>query len=106
MEFNKLVKRAKEIKKSYAHLNENQGKKAWGVTEYTQGLVGDVGDLMKLVMAKNGFRSCNDVDDKLSHELTDCLWPIIVIAEELGIDLESEFLYTMRELEERISLEK
>jgi NTP pyrophosphatase (non-canonical NTP hydrolase) len=57
---------------------------------------------MKLVMAKNNFRNGENIDAKLAHELSDCLWSIIVIANELGIDLEKEFLFTMDGLEEKL----
>lgn len=70
MEFSELIKRAKEIN---AKLAEREGSRAWGVSERAQGFVGDVGDLMKLVMAKNGYRKYEDLDKKLSHELGDCL---------------------------------
>jgi hypothetical protein len=39
--------------------------------------VGDVGDLMKLVMAKEGAREIQDVDEKLQHELAACLWSVL-----------------------------
>ena len=102
MEFREIIKRAKEIQAAYRIFNEKSGHKKWGASEYTQGLVGDVGDLMKLMMAKNSLRNGEDIDKKLSHELSDCLWSVIVIAEELGIDLEKEFLVTMTELERRV----
>ena len=86
MEFRILVQKAREIKAAYAELNKKKGEKNWGVAQYTQGLVGDIGDLMKLVMAKEGFRTYNNVDKKLAHELADCLWSIIVLADELSID--------------------
>ena len=105
MEFRELIKKAIEIKDAYAQLNKQKGEKAWGVAEYAQGFVGDVGDLIKLVMAREGFRSYENVDKKLAHELADCLWSVIVIAEELDIDLELEFLKTMEKLERRISSE-
>jgi NTP pyrophosphatase (non-canonical NTP hydrolase) len=102
MELRDLIKRAKEIQNAYNALNKRSGHKTWGASEYTQGLVGDVGDLMKLVMVKNNLRNGENIDRKLAHELSDCLWFIIVIANELGIDLEKEFLTTMTELEIRI----
>ena len=102
MEFKEIIKRAKEIQMAYRVFNERSGHKKWGVTEYAQGLVGDVGDLMKLVMAKNNLRHGENIDKKLAHELSDCLWSIVAIAGELGIDLEREFLATMTELENRI----
>ncbi len=101
MNFNQLVQRALEIQTSYRAFNHENGHQRWETMEYAQGLVGDVGDLMKLLMAKNGFRNGEDVDAKLAHELSDCLWAIIIISQELGIDLETEFLKTMDELQKR-----
>ena len=56
-------------------------------------------------MAKKGFRSYEDLDKKLAHELADCLYSIIVIADELGIELEKGFLETMSEIESKIGAE-
>lgn len=58
---------------------------------------------MKLVMAKQGLRKMDDVDAKLRHELADCLWAILVIADEVGVDLEEAFGETIKELRTRIS---
>ena len=102
MELKEIIQRAKEIQKTYKLYNEKNSQKEWGATEYTQGLVGDVGDLMKLVMAKNGLRNAENIDEKLAHELADCLWSIIIIAEEFNIDLEKSFFATMAEVEKKI----
>ena len=64
--------------------------------------MGDVGDLMKLVLAKDGVRDIENVDKKLEHELADCLWSILVLAKEYNIDLEKAFMRTMDELEAKI----
>lgn len=101
MEFNELIKKAKEVKEKYRKVN----LKRWGAAEYVQGFIGDVGDLAKLVMAKNGFRAIEQVDKKLRHELSDCLWSILIIADELGVDLEREFIEQMNALKQRIDRE-
>ncbi len=107
MEFKDLAKRAKDIKDAYAVLNRIEGARKWGVEEYTQGFVGDVGDLVKLVMAKKGFRFYDEnIDQKLAHELADCLWAVMVIASELDVDLETEFVKTMDFLEQKIDERK
>src|SRR3989338_1949734 len=105
MEFHDIIKRARVIKKAYSRLNLREGGKVWGASGYVQGLVGDVGDLMKLIMAKKGFRFSaeEDVSAALKHELADCLWAILMIADELGINLEKEFMATMSTLESKIS---
>ncbi|HVL23449.1 MAG TPA: hypothetical protein VM450_05150 [Thermomicrobiales bacterium] len=99
MEFSALVERALSVQSAYRLRNERDGHGRWTAAEYMQGLVGDTGDLAKLIMARNGFRSIDDVDTRIGHELADCLWSLIVIAHELDIDLESAFLGTMDGLE-------
>lgn len=69
------------------------------------GFVGDVGDLSKLIMAKSGLREINNVDQKLAHELADCLWSVLVLASKYEIDLAYHFFKTMDELEARIDQE-
>ena len=105
MQFQDIIKRARAIKKAYAELNRREGGKVWGASEYAQGLVGDVGDLMKLIMAKRGFRFSaeENVGVALKHELADCLWAMFMIADELGINLEKEFVGTMNKLESKMS---
>jgi hypothetical protein len=99
MKFEEIAHRAKVIRDKYAIIEKNVAGKPWGSLERTQGLVVDVGDLMRLVMAKNNLRKAENVDEKLKHELADCLWSIIIIADELGIDLETAFNEAMSEIE-------
>lgn len=105
MEFEKLINKAKIIRDKYAKIETKAAGKPWGALERTQGFVADAGSLMKLVMAKSGLRKGEDVDFKLTHELSDCLWSILVIADELGIDIEKEFGKNMDELEKKIEIE-
>lgn len=100
-----LQKRAFEIRNKYNELNKKDGHSSWQIKDYAMGFVGDVGDLQKIVMAKENMRRMSDVDDKLSHELADCLWSLLVIAEHYKIDLEADFLRTMDDLELRIGKE-
>ncbi|MFA6417011.1 MAG: MazG nucleotide pyrophosphohydrolase domain-containing protein [Patescibacteria group bacterium] len=99
MKFEEITHRAKVIRDKYAIIEKKVAGKPWGSLERTQGLVVDVGDLMRLVMAKNNLRKAENVDEQLKHELADCLWSIIIIADELGIDLENAFNETMSEIE-------
>ena len=69
------------------------------------GFVGDVGDLSKIIMAKHGLRNMENIDRKLAHELSDCLWSVLVLANKYKIDIGAEFNKTMDELEGRISQE-
>ena len=98
-----LQKRAQEIRLKYDELNAKDGHTKWDGVDYAAGFVGDVGDLVKLVMAKDGKRHGDDIDAKLKHELEDCLWSLLVIANHYGIDLEDAFNTTMSELDERLA---
>jgi NTP pyrophosphatase (non-canonical NTP hydrolase) len=58
---------------------------------------------MKLIQAKEGIRVAGNIDEALAHELSDCLWSVIVLADKYGVDLESSFNRTMNELDERLA---
>lgn len=98
-----LQARALDIRQQYSELNRKDGHSQWGPKDYAMGFVGDVGDLLKLVMAKENLRAANNADAKLKHELADCLWSLLVLADCYGVDLETTFLATMNELQQRMS---
>jgi NTP pyrophosphatase (non-canonical NTP hydrolase) len=102
MNFDEIQKRAIEIRAKYDNLNQANRGNVWNEQQLMAGFVGDVGDLSKIIMAKHGLRYMEDVDKKLKHELSDCLWSIIVLANRYGIDLADEFMKTMNELDKRI----
>jgi NTP pyrophosphatase (non-canonical NTP hydrolase) len=102
MDFNELSQRANEVRAKYAALEHKKYGREWTTEQIAEGFVGDVGDLMKLVLGKDGIRDIDDVDAKLAHELSDCLWCILVLARRYDIDLESAFVTTMNELDDRI----
>jgi NTP pyrophosphatase (non-canonical NTP hydrolase) len=99
MEFQKLIDRAMTVRKQYSEREQKLYGSAWTSEEIALGFVGDVGDLAKLVIAENGKRNILNSKEKLEHELSDCLWSIIVLADLHGIDLEKAFLNTMNEIE-------
>lgn len=99
MEFAFLMQRALEVRQQYAEWERSKYGRPWSREELALGLVGDVGDLMKLVQAQEGVRDVPDAEAKLGHELADCLWSLLVLADLYGIELERAFLQTMDELE-------
>ena len=105
MDIKQLSQRASVIRRKYSELEKRKNGKEWSNLNLMEGLVGDIGDLMKLVMAKEGVRKMENVDEKLAHELADCLWSILVLSEKYGIDIEQSFLKTMDELENRLDNE-
>jgi NTP pyrophosphatase (non-canonical NTP hydrolase) len=103
MEFLTIIDRALEIRKQYETKEMQLYGSAWTSEEIALGFVGDVGDLAKLIVAENGKRNIPDSKAKLEHELADCLWSVIVLAHQHGVDLETAFTNTMKELETHLS---
>ena len=102
MEFAGLVQRALEVRRKYAALERARFGREWTSEELMLGFVRDVGDLASLVQAKEGVREATDVDAALAHELADCLWSLIVLADRYGVDLEQALAATMEQLERQL----
>ena len=102
MELSAVIQRAMQIRRYYAQLEQQRYGRSWSREEVALGFVGDIGDLVKLVMAQSGVRAIADSRAKLAHELADCLWSVCVLAELYQIDLEQAFLDTMIDLEQNI----
>lgn len=102
MEFKQLIKRAVDTRKRYAELEKKRYGRSWSREELMLGFVGDVGDLAKLVQAKEDVRQIDNVDDKLAHELCDCLWSVLVLANEYGVNLDKHFEHVMDQIDKHI----
>jgi NTP pyrophosphatase (non-canonical NTP hydrolase) len=92
MDLSDLSEKAMALRTHFGDAARRKGTREWTKEEVMQGFVVDVGDLMRLLMAKSGIRDLPRVDEKLGHELADCLWSILVLAKLNQIDLEQEFL--------------
>lgn len=103
MDLKALSMLATQVKDGYRSKGALEGEKAWSASQYVLALAGDFGDLSKLILKKEGFRISEAIDEKIAHELADCLWCLLVLADALSIDLETAYLQTMAELNERIS---
>ena len=103
--FSDLEKSALLLNELYERLEIEKYGRVWTTEELALGFVGDVGDLAKLIQANAGIRNIDDCRAKLGHELSDCLWSIIVLANKCGIDLEAEFVRNTRELSTHIASE-
>ena len=93
---------ARAVRAGYAALEESRYGRRWTSEEIMLGFVGDVGDLAKLVQGKAGVRAIAGLEGKVAHELVDCLWCVLVLADEYGVDLEKEFPPMMETLARRI----
>jgi NTP pyrophosphatase (non-canonical NTP hydrolase) len=99
VELSELTRRALEVREAYRVHEERTYGRQWSTLDLMLGLVGDVGDLTKLVQAHEGIRVLEGGRDALEHELADVLWSLLVIADRCGVDLAAAFVRTMDELE-------
>lgn len=103
MNFADLEASALALNDLYERIETRLYGRVWSTQELALGFMGDVGDLAKLIQAHAGVRQIDDCQAKLGHELSDCLWSILVLAHKCGIDLEAEFCRNTRELIDYVS---
>jgi NTP pyrophosphatase (non-canonical NTP hydrolase) len=103
MKYRELEESALKLNELYEALETKLYGRVWTTQELALGFMGDVGDLAKLVQANAGIRNIDDFKSKLGHELADCLWSVIVLANKCGIDLEAEFSRNIDELTKSVS---
>ena len=102
MDFQNIIDRALAIRRLYEEKEKHLYGSPWTSEEIALGFVGDVGDLAKLVIAENGKRNIPNSKEAMKHELSDCLWSVIVLAKTHHIDLEQTFIETMDKLENHL----
>lgn len=81
MNFTELQARAREVRALYAAAEADEYGRSWSPEEIMLGFLGDVGDLAKLVQGKAGVRPRENLDEALAHELADCLWCVMTLAD-------------------------
>ena len=99
MDFHHMQDRARAVRARYADVEAATYGRSWTTEEIMLGFLGDVGDLAKLVQGKAGVRPREDLDEALAHELADCLWSVLTLADAYDVDLARAFTGTMDELE-------
>ncbi len=103
MDFQEMRATARGVRAQYADRDTGRHGRAWTTKEIMLGFVGDVGDLAKLVQGKSGVRPREDLDAALAHELADCLWSVLTLADAYEVDLQGAFDDTMRLLSEHLN---
>jgi len=102
MELQKLINRAMDLRTQY----EKKERQLYGSPatdeDIAQGLLGDVNNLVKFVMAEHGKRDIANSTEKLGAQLSHCLWSVIVLAKMHNIELEKSFMETMDRLESHL----
>ena len=103
MEFSAVEQLAINVRKKYEIFELKKYGSSWDVKDLMIGFQGDVGDLAKLIQASQGNRNISGWKEKLEHELSDCLWSLIVLSNKLDINFEEAFVRTMKELDDSLT---
>ncbi len=94
--------KARAVRSRYAEVEAARHGRSWTTQEIMLGFMGDVGDLAALVQGKAGVRPREDLDEALAHELADCLWCVLTLADAYDVDLETAFDQTMEGITESL----
>lgn len=102
MELQKLINRAMDLRGQYAKKETQLYGSPATDEDIAQGLLGDVNNLLRLINAQHGKRQIANSAEKLSSQLSHCLWSVIVLAKMNNIDLEQSFMEAMDRLENHL----
>lgn len=91
MNLQEVVQQSLASKELYSAFEKEEYGRKWTDEEIYTGLVSDIGDLGRLVLAQEGVEHIDEIPEKLKHELGECLWGIAALAGKYGIDLEEAF---------------
>lgn len=105
MNLKEVVEQSLSSREMYAEFEKIKFGKAWSDEEIYTGLVSDIGDLGRLVLAKAGVEHIDGVEEKLKHELGECLWGIAVLAGKYHIDLDEAFALQLENIK-RVTTEE
>ena len=95
------VQEAIAVRREFAAFETRHYGREWTLSDLVAGLATDVGDLARLVAAKQGIRpQPDDLDASLAHEVADCLWALFVIADAVGVDVPTAYENGMGSLRE------
>ena len=103
MNLHELTEKVLHIEALYAERKKETSAKQWTAEETYAGMVSDMGDLGRLILAKEGFRKMPDMEKNLPHELAELLYAVLLLASQYGIDLSKAFLDEIARLEQRLS---
>lgn len=97
-----LQRIALKIANHYDDINRKAGRKTWDLNDYMDGLVGDIGDLMKALMAVRNRREIPGALQKVEHELADVLFSTLLLYRFFQLDPAKSFVDQMALLENNL----
>ena len=88
VKYSDIVNIVMETRTLLENFEQKSVGKKWGNEELLIGLMTDIGDLARLILAKEGFRSAKkDLEKQLRHEIAACFWAIVVLSEKYKVNI-------------------
>ena len=100
VDFMAATARARHIRTLYRQLEERLHGSAWTPQEVMLGYLCDIGELGRLVMAaEERWLHDGNLLRELGEKLSECLWWVLVLADELGVNITKAFTTKMNDLD-------
>lgn len=88
MELKALIKRSKEIRESYHHLERQHHGSIWTVAEDALAFLTDAALVGRHTMSQQQRWPAKNTEAELEHKLGECIWWLTVLAERMDLDIE------------------
>jgi NTP pyrophosphatase (non-canonical NTP hydrolase) len=90
-----------QVRRRFEQFEARSYGQTWSTHDLVLGFVKDVGDLAAAVQQVVGRRAAGAADphDALRHEIADCIWALLVLADRFDVDPAVAFSETMDELD-------
>lgn len=99
-----LIKLGNQIDEAYIQSGKDKGYGERTPLVYTGFLMTDLGELVEQIMAKEKFRDGQNIQEKIEHELADCLWAILMLAKHLDVDIDKAYREMILTVQKRQAL--
>ncbi len=104
MQIGEMQERAIAVRRQFAAFERATYGREWTTEDLALGLMKDVGDLAEVVQRMEGKRPARSTSAlaDLEHEISDCLWSLLVLADKYEVDVAFAFRGTMDGIEESL----
>jgi NTP pyrophosphatase (non-canonical NTP hydrolase) len=86
-DFNEIIERSKNIRKSYHQLERQHHGSEWTVEEDALAFLTDAGLVGRHTMSQQERWPANNTENELEHKLGECIWWLTVLADRMNIDI-------------------
>jgi hypothetical protein len=98
MDIDSMEDQARTVRQRFAEFEQRRHGRPWNLRKSCWASWAMSVTSRSWSKARPGVRFSEDLDRKVAHELADCLWAVLTLADMYGVDLEAAFSSTIAEL--------